>query len=107
MRLSEDLLDPLSYLYICKTMNIFDTGRNKDKLSDSFDKVQSNLHLIAFSDDMLFFPEEMEEIRDIMIKLGKEEQVTYKLIESESGHDSFLVEVEKFEDHVREILKGK
>ena len=101
------IFDPLSYLYTCKTMNIFDAGRNKDKLSDSFDKVQGNLHLIAFSDDMLFFPEEMEEIRDIMIKLGRENQITYKLIQSESGHDSFLVEVEKFEDHVREILKEK
>ena len=97
--------DPLSYLYICKTMNIFDAGRNKDKLEDSFDKVQCNLHLIAFKDDMLFFPEEMEEIRDIMIELGKGEQVTYKLIDSQSGHDSFLVEVDKFEDHVKDILK--
>lgn len=101
------VFDPLSYLYICKTMNIFDAGRNKDKLEDSFDKVQSNLHLIAFSDDMLFFPQEMEEIRDIMIKLGKKEKITYKLIQSQSGHDSFLVEVEKFENHVREILKDK
>ena len=42
-----------------------------------------------------------------MIKLGRENQITYKLIQSESGHDSFLVEVEKFEDHVREILKEK
>jgi homoserine O-acetyltransferase len=56
---------------------------------------------------MLFFPQEMEEIRDIMIKLGKKEKVTYKLIDSQSGHDSFLVEVEKFENHVREILKDK
>ena len=42
-----------------------------------------------------------------MIKLGKENKVTYKLIQSQSGHDSFLVEVEKFENHVREILKDK
>ncbi len=97
--------DPLSYLYICKTMNIFDAGRNKDKLEDSFAKIQGKLHLISFSDDMLFFPEEMEEIRDIMISLGKESQVTYKMVQSSSGHDSFLVEVEKFEDYVREILK--
>ena len=88
-------------------MNIFDAGRNKDKLADSFDKVQANLHLIAFSDDMLFFPEEMEEIRDVMIKVGKENQVSYLLVDSQSGHDSFLVEVEKFEEHVREILKDK
>lgn len=98
--------DPLAYLYICKTINIFDAGRNKDKLEDSFDKIQGNLHLIAFSDDMLFFPQEMEEIRDIMIKLNKKEQVTYKLVDSTSGHDSFLVEVEKFEDYIKEILKA-
>ena len=54
---------------------------------------------------MLFFPEEMEEIRDIMIKLGRKDQVTYKLINSNSGHDSFLVEVEKFQDYVKDILK--
>ena len=99
--------DPLSYLYICKTMNIFDAGRNKDKLEDSFAKLKCNLHLIAFEDDMLFFPEEMEEIRDIMIKLGKQDQVTYKLINSKSGHDSFLVEVDKFADYTRNILEGK
>ncbi len=97
--------DPLSYLYICKTMNIFDAGRNKDKLEDSFSKIQGQLHLISFSDDMLFFPQEMEEIRDIMIKIGKEKQVTYKMIESQSGHDSFLVEVEKFDKYIVKLLE--
>ena len=93
-------------LYICKTMNIFDAGRNEDTLENSFSKVKSKLHLISFSDDMLFFPEEMEEIRDIMIKLGKSEQVTYKMIESQSGHDSFLVEVDKFDKYIIELLEG-
>ncbi|XOB63565.1 homoserine O-acetyltransferase MetX [Campylobacterota bacterium DY0563] len=100
------VFDPLSYLYICKTMNIFDAGRNEDTLENSFSKVKSKLHLISFSDDMLFFPEEMEEIRDIMIKLGKEEQITYKMIESQSGHDSFLVEVDKFDKYIIELLEG-
>ncbi len=99
--------DPLSYLYICKTMNIFDAGRNKDKLEDSFEKITCKLHLISFSDDMLFFPEEMEEIRDIMKQIGKAKQVTYKMIQSQSGHDSFLVEVEKFNDYIVNLLEGK
>lgn len=54
---------------------------------------------------MLFFPNEMEEIRDIMVKIGKKDQVTFKLVDSSSGHDSFLVEVEKFEEHIKDILK--
>jgi len=101
------IFDPLSYLYICKTMNIFDAGRNEDTLENSFAKVNCKLHLISFSDDMLFFPEEMEEIRDIMKKIGKEKQVTYKMIESQSGHDSFLVEVEKFDDYIIDLLENK
>ncbi len=101
------IFDPLSYLYICKTMNIFDAGRNKDKLEDSFEKINCKLHLISFSDDMLFFPEEMEEIRDIMIKIGKGDQITYKMVNSNSGHDSFLVEVEKFDNYVVDILENK
>lgn len=99
--------DPLSYLYICKTMNIFDAGRNSDKLEDVISKIKAKLYLIAFSDDMLFFPEEMEEIRDIMIKLNMENQVKFKLIQSKSGHDSFLVEVNKFENYIKDILEGK
>ena len=56
---------------------------------------------------MLFFPDEMEEIRDIMQKIGKGDQVTYKMIESQSGHDSFLVEVEKFDDYIVNLLENK
>ncbi|OCL86239.1 homoserine O-acetyltransferase MetX [Arcobacter porcinus] len=97
--------DPLSYLYICKTINIFDAGRNKDKLEYSFMKILGKLHLISFKDDMLFFPSEMKEIEDIMIKIGKQNQVTYLEVDSSSGHDSFLVEVPKFEKHIQEILK--
>ncbi|RXJ95030.1 homoserine O-acetyltransferase [Arcobacter sp. AHV-9/2010] len=97
--------DPLSYLYICKTINIFDAGRNKDKLEDSFSKIEGKLHLISFKDDMLFFPSEMKEIEDIMIKIGKKDQVSYLEVDSSSGHDSFLVEVDKFEDHIKDILK--
>ena len=88
-------------------MNIFDAARNEDKLENAFSKLKCKLHLISFSDDMLFFPEEMEEIRDIMIKLGREDQVTYKMVESESGHDSFLVEVEKFDKYLVDLLEGK
>ena len=99
--------DPLSYLYIVKTMNIFNASRGSDTLSQSLSSIQSNLHLISFSGDMLFMPSEMEEIRDTMNKIGKEDLVTYKMIDSNYGHDAFLVEVSKFDCYVKEILKGK
>jgi len=45
----------------------------------------------------------MKEIKREMDKLGK--FCNYFEIDSDYGHDSFLVEVDKFENIVREILK--
>ena len=101
------IFDPLSYLYICKTMNIFNAARGSDTLEDSLAKVNCKLNLISFSDDVLFFPKEMQEIYDIMIKIGKKDNVTYKNIESTHGHDSFLVELDKFKDYIKDILEDK
>ena len=99
--------DPLSYLYIVKTINIFDAARNKDKLEDALKKIKSKLHLLSFKGDMLFFPEEMEEIYTLMNKIGSGDLCTYEMIDSEYGHDAFLVEIEKFEDKVVAMLEGK
>ena len=96
--------DPLSYLYIVKTMNIFNAARGNDTLAQSLDKIQSNLHLISFSGDTLFRASEMKEIYDILIKLGKEKIVSYEEIQSDYGHDAFLVEVPKFENQIKNIL---
>ncbi|MCK5294713.1 MAG: homoserine O-acetyltransferase, partial [Arcobacteraceae bacterium] len=97
--------DPLSYLYIAKTMNIFNASRGSDTLAQSLDKIKSNLHLISFSGDMLFKPYELEEIYTTMCKLGKEDIVTYNMLDSDYGHDAFLVEVDKFKEQIIEILK--
>ncbi len=98
--------DPLSYLYICKTMNIFNAARGSDKLEDALLKIKSKLYLISFSDDTLFFPEEMEEIYNIMKNI-KKHNVNYKMIQSEHGHDSFLVEIHKCKNHIQNILENK
>jgi len=99
--------DPLSYLYIIKTINIFDAARGSDKLEDVLGKIKSKLHLISFSGDMLFFPEEMEEIKTVMDTIGNGARCTYEMIQSDYGHDAFLVEVEKFEDKIIKMLEGK
>ena len=98
--------DPLSYLYIAKTMNIFNASRGSDTLAQSLSSIKSNLHLISFSGDMLFKPQEMEEIYDTMCEIGKEHIVTYKMIDSDYGHDAFLLEVDKFKEQIIDILKG-
>ena len=95
--------DPLSYIYILKAISLFDLSRGYLNLNDALSNVKDRLHLISFKGDMLFFPEEMNEIKMEMDKLGK--FCNYFEIDSDYGHDSFLVEVDKFENIVREILK--
>jgi len=95
--------DPLCYLYITKMMNIFDATRNADDLKDALSSVKAKLTLIAFKGDILFMPSEMEEIHDVMNELGKESE--FYNIDSDYGHDAFLVEYDKFDFYVKEALE--
>ncbi len=97
--------DPLSYIYILKAISLFDLSRGYESLSNALNHITDRLHLITFSGDTLFYPEEMREIKKEMDKLAK--FCAYYEIDSDYGHDSFLVEVEKFEDIVKDILKEK
>ncbi len=97
--------DPLSYLYITKAINIFDASRNYDSLEDSFSHIEGSLTLLSIKSDNLFFKEEMEAIKESMKKIGKKNLVKYKCIDSNYGHDAFLVESEKFAPYIKEALQ--
>ncbi len=97
--------DPLSFLYIAKAINIYDISRGYDSIEDALAKITADLHLISFEKDMLFFPEEMKHIADKMTGIGKGDQCTYINIDSDYGHDAFLVELDKFKDHIIAVLK--
>jgi homoserine O-acetyltransferase len=96
------IFDPLSYLYIVKAINTFNLARGYDSLYEAILRIKSNMHLISFSSDYLFFPNEMEHIYNMMKRNGQ--KCSYSEIESDYGHDAFLVELDKFEDKIREIL---
>ena len=99
--------DPLSYLYIVKTINIFNAARGSDRLEDALKKIKSKLHLISFSGDMLFFPQEMQEIKQIMNRVNSLALCTYDMIQSTYGHDAFLVEIDKFDYKIKQMLENK
>ncbi len=98
--------DPLSYLYITKAINIFDISRGFDSLEEAMAKVEAELHLISFENDLLFRNFEMQEIGDVLKKIGNTNH-NYWDVPSDYGHDAFLVEIEKIENYVKEVLDGK
>lgn len=94
--------DPLSYLYIVKMMNNFDCTRHYGTLDDAMSNISSKLYLIAFSGDILFPPNLMKEMSESLAKCKKQHE--FYEIQSEYGHDAFLVELEKFDFLIRKGL---
>jgi len=97
------LFDPLSYLYIVKAINTFNLSRGYDSLHDAILRIKAEVTLISFSSDYLFFSKEMEHI-ERMMKRNKQNSNYYE-IDSNYGHDAFLVEIDKFSHIIKEQLK--
>ena len=97
--------DPLSYLYITKAINIYDISRGFDSLEEALKKIKSELHLFSFKNDLLFKNFEMKELADALSSI-QNKNFSYTDIESDYGHDAFLVELEKFEKDIEDILNG-
>jgi len=95
--------DPLAYLYITKAINIYDLSRGFDSLSEALSSIKSNLHLISFSGDLLFKSSEMQLMYDDLQSL-EYKNVSYLDVQSDYGHDAFLVELEKFEKYITEVI---
>ena len=95
--------DPLSYLYIVKAINTFNLSRGYDSLHESISRIKATVHLISFSSDYLFFPSEMKYIAKMMERNGQ--KYTYLEVKSKYGHDAFLVELDKFEKNIKEVLQ--
>jgi homoserine O-acetyltransferase len=98
------VFDPISYLYIIKAINTFNLSRGYDSLYDAILRIKAETTLISFKGDYLFFPKEMEHIYFMMQR--NKQPARYHEIESNYGHDAFLVEIEKFDTIVKEALEN-
>jgi len=99
------IFDPLSYLYIVKAINTFNLSRGYDSLHEAILRIKAEVTLISFSSDYLFFPKEMEHIEYMMKRNGQDSY--YYEIDSNYGHDAFLVELDKFSDIIENKLNSK
>ena len=95
--------DPLSYLYLAKAVNTFNLSRGYDSLYEAVLRIKAETYLIGFASDYLFFPKEMEHIAHMMQRNGQ--NYSYTEIESNYGHDAFLVEIHKFEHIIKKALR--
>ena len=81
--------DANSYVTVTLAMDNFDMGDTREKRLESFRPAQCDWLVISFSSDWLFPPSQSRELVAIMTTLGQ--PVSYCEIETDGGHDSFLL----------------
>jgi len=98
-----DRFDTNSFLYLAKALDLYDIAWGFDGLEDALTRLCCPSLWFAFTSDWLYPPAQTEEMVAVLKRL--EHPVEYHLIDSDYGHDSFLVEPEKFTPRIVGFLE--
>jgi homoserine O-acetyltransferase len=95
--------DANSYLLLTKTLDYFDPAADfGHDLVTAVARAQARFLVISFSSDWRFAPARSREIASALLKARKE--VSYVEVESEQGHDSFLMPIPHYHAVLRAYL---
>ncbi|MCI1640086.1 MAG: homoserine O-acetyltransferase [Bacteroidales bacterium] len=81
-----DRFDAYSYYYLSYSIDSNNVGRNRGGVDNALGKIQADSTLISIDSDLLFTPEEIEDMAE------KIHGSKYHEIHSRYGHDGFLLE---------------
>ncbi|MFO7765139.1 MAG: homoserine O-acetyltransferase [Pelovirga sp.] len=94
--------DTNSFLYLAKALDLYDVAWNFDSFSEALSRLVCPSLWFAFTSDWLYTPQQTEEVVNELRSQNK--PVEYHCIRSDYGHDSFLVEPEKFIPLLKDFL---
>jgi homoserine O-acetyltransferase len=95
--------DPNCYLYLSRAMDLFDLADHGGSVADALRRFTVERALvIGVETDLLFPIEQQQELADGLSAGGRD--VTFARLSSLQGHDSFLVDMDRFRPLVAEFL---
>ena len=94
--------DANSYLYITRAIDHFDLAATYGSLEQAFARVEAETLVLGFTSDWLFRPEQNRAITQALLRTGK--RASYAELDTDLGHDSFLIESPQLYDLVRGFL---
>ncbi|MEQ8295894.1 MAG: homoserine O-acetyltransferase [Nitratireductor sp.] len=90
-----DRFDANSYLYMTRAMDYFDLAADRGgRLADAFRNTETRFCLVSFTSDWLFPTEESRAVVRALNAAGA--SVSFVEIETDRGHDAFLLEEPEF-----------
>ncbi|MBI2384064.1 MAG: homoserine O-acetyltransferase [Gammaproteobacteria bacterium] len=93
--------DANTYLVMTKALDYFDPAREfGGDLSTAFRQAQARFLVVAFTSDWRFSPARSREIVKALVDAGRD--VSYALVDSQLGHDDFLMPLPEY----HRILRG-
>ncbi len=96
--------DANSYIYITKAIDFFDLAKDHGGMISAFENVSSNFLVVSFTSDWLYPSTQVKEIVKALRVNGK--NVVYTDIETDKGHDAFLVKNRALEKNIANFLKS-
>jgi homoserine O-acetyltransferase len=100
-----DRFDANSYLYITRAMDYFDLAGDYDGvLADAFRNIKARFCLISFTSDWLFPTKENKQVAHALNATAA--NVSFVEIESDKGHDAFLLDEPQMLQTVRGFLNA-
>jgi homoserine O-acetyltransferase/O-succinyltransferase len=96
--------DPNCYLYISRAMDLFDLADHGGSVVGALQRFNVERALVmGVETDLLFPVEQQQELADGLARPDRE--VTFARLPSLQGHDSFLVDMDRFRPIIAEFLK--
>lgn len=89
----------LSYYRLSEAVDSHNIARGRGTIADALSRIKARTLVVAISSDILFPVEAHTPLREHIA------DVEYHLIESEFGHDGFLVEHEKLNSIIQKFIK--
>jgi homoserine O-acetyltransferase len=100
-----DRFDPNSYLYITRAMDYFDLEAEHDgKLANAFRGTKTQFCVVSFTSDWLYPTRDSKDIVKALNAVAA--NVSFVEIESDKGHDAFLMDEPEFFATVRGFLNA-
>ncbi len=92
--------DANSYLHITRSMDLYDPCDRYGSMDEAFARVKARVLVVSYENDILFPWWQSKEIAASLKRSGK--SVSYCHLESGTGHDSFLTDIE----HLSKVVGG-
>ena len=97
--------DANSYILMTKALDYFDPASEQgDDLVAALQPIQAKCLVVSFTTDWRFSVERSQEIVHALVRADK--QVTSAIIDSEHGHDSFLLPLPRYLDVLGSYMEG-